>query len=68
MSLAEITNSDAAQSDNNQRFHIYELSHSQIPEENLGVFSYFPGRQTGNRTGIFSGLQTKILTGCGLPL
>lgn len=50
-----------------RNFIIYWLSHSQIPEANLGVFSYFPGRQTGNRTGIFAGLQTKILPDVGSP-
>lgn len=50
-----------------RNFIVYWLSRSQIPEGNLGVFSYFPGRQTGNRNSIFAGLQTKTLLNVGSP-
>lgn len=46
---------------------IYWLFHIQIPDGNLGVFIYFPGRQTGNRISIFVCLQRKILLDVGSP-
>lgn len=46
---------------------IYSVFHIQIPEGNLGVFIYFPERQTDNRTGISVHLQRKILLDVGSP-
>lgn len=62
--LTEITNSNAAWGDNNQKCHLLP-TYIQTPERSLEIFIYFPGRQRGNRMGISAGLQRKILLNMG---
>lgn len=68
MSLAEITNSNAAQSDNDQKFHNLLAIPQPNPIMKFRSFQLLSSKAEKQQNWHFCWTADKNLTGCGLPL